>query len=80
MGAPRASVRAYGPRVRRINVTLPDDLDELLRSVARPGHEAEYVRHAIIEKAVRDELRPVIDQLRARVERVERAVGLEPSP
>ena len=57
--------------IRRINVTLPDPVDDLLRRAASGGTEADYVRTAIIEKAARDAGRAEINELRARLELVE---------
>jgi hypothetical protein len=45
------------PAVRRLNVTLDEMTNEILRRFAHPGQEAAYVRAAILEKAARDEVR-----------------------
>jgi polyhydroxyalkanoate synthesis regulator phasin len=64
--------------MRRLNVTLDEPTDEILRRVAKPGDEAAYVRAAIIEKAARDEQRAEVDQLRAQVKDLEaRLASLE---
>lgn len=72
------------PPARRHNVTLDDPTDEVLRRVARPGQEAAYIRAAVHEKAARDEQRSEIDELRAsneqlrqRLERIERQLNIQ---
>lgn len=72
------------PPARRHNVTLDDPTDEVLRRVARPGQEAAYIRAAVHEKAARDEQRSEIDELRAsneqlrqRLQRVERQLSIQ---
>jgi hypothetical protein len=57
---------------RRLNVTLDEHTDEILRRFAQPGQEAAYVRAAILEKAARDELRGELDELRKRLDALER--------
>lgn len=72
------------PPTRRHNVTLDDPTDEVLRRVARPGQEAAYIRAAVHEKAARDEQRSELDELRAsneqlreRLERIERQLNIQ---
>lgn len=66
------------PAVRRLNVTLDEMTNEILRRFAHPGQEAAYVRAAILEKAARDEVRGELDKLRERLERVERQLQITP--
>lgn len=71
--------------MRRLNVTIDDHIDEILRRVSKPGQWAAYARTAIIEKAARDEFGGEIAELRAgqaardqRLERIERRLGIGP--
>lgn len=77
-GARRSASLPSVPDPRRINVTLDNHTDEILRRAARPGQEAAYVRVAVIEKAARDEYRDELAQLRARLERIEKALNVTP--
>jgi hypothetical protein len=74
---PSASVNSV-PAVRRLNVTLDEMTNEILRRFAHPGQEAAYVRAAILEKAARDEVRGELDKLRERLDRVERELQITP--
>lgn len=62
------------PAARRLKVTSDPHLDDLLRRLTKPGSEAAYIRMAIVEKAARDEYRGELDDLRRRVERLERRI------
>jgi hypothetical protein len=69
--------------MRRLNVSLDEHTDEILRRVAKPGDEAAYVRAAVIEKAARDEHRGELDELRDelrdvrdRLDAIERKLGI----
>jgi hypothetical protein len=63
--------------LRRFLVRLDDSTDALLRRMAAPGQESAFVRAAIIEKAARDDQRSELDELRQRVQRIERKIGLD---
>lgn len=70
---------SFVPAARRLNVTLDEMTNEILRRFARPGQEAAYVRAAILEKAARDEVRGELDLLRTRLEHVERKLQITPN-
>lgn len=63
--------------MRRVNVTLPDSLSDIVRQSARDTSEAEFIRRAIAETAVRDTLRPELSALTARLDRIERILGIK---
>ena len=66
---------------RRLTVTMDEPTDAILERVAPAGDKSAYIRTAIAEKAARDEQRDenaALAELRARVERVERALGIGP--
>jgi hypothetical protein len=56
----------------RMSLTLDDETTAIVRREAKPNQGSAWVRAAIIEKAARDEHRSELDELRARVERLER--------
>ena len=58
MAHPRSSIpkaTRYVAPIRRLNVTIPDDLDPVLREAALASlSEGDFIRCAIREKALRD--------------------------
>lgn len=62
--------------MRRLTVRLDEPTDAALQRNAAPGDEAAYVRAAVTEKAARDEQRDHLDEIRRRLERIERKLGL----
>ncbi len=61
-------------------MTLDEPTDAILERVAPAGDKSAYIRAAIAEKAARDEQRGEVDELaelRTRLERVERELGLD---
>ena len=60
--------------MRRLNVSIPDSLSAVLRELRGDTSEAEYIRRAIAETAVRDQY----EDLRQRIERIEEQLGMKP--
>jgi hypothetical protein len=58
-------------------LTLDDETTAIVRREAKPNQGSAWIRAAIIEKAARDEHRSALDELRTRVERIERHLGIE---
>ncbi len=65
-------------------MTMDEPTDAILDRVAPRGDKSAYIRTAVVEKAARDEQRGELDELRrehaelrVRLERVERELGLE---
>lgn len=73
----------YGRLIRRLNVTIPDDLDAVLREAAACGlSEGDFVRHAIREKVLHDkyaELRREVNEQRRDILAIQRHLGLTTS-
>lgn len=60
----------------RMSLTLDDETTAIVRREAKLNQGSAWVRAAIIEKATRDGYRSELDGLRARVERLERHLGI----
>lgn len=59
-------------------MSIDTSTQEILRRGAKRGQVAAYVRAAIIEKAARDEMRDELAELRARLDQIERKLGIKP--
>lgn len=66
--------------VGTLTVRLSDDLHAAARQAAGrgAGSLSAFVREAVAEKVARSALRAELDALQERVERLERAAGLQP--
>lgn len=62
---------------RRLNITSDARTDAILSRVPN-GDRSQYIRDAIAEKAMRDEHRAELDEIRERLARIERKLGLKP--
>ncbi len=60
---------------RKRLITFDAPSDEIVKREAQPGDVSAYVRAAVIEKAARDQQRSELDELRARLDRVERKLN-----
>lgn len=61
----------------KIEIRTDDELEKVLTRAA-PRNRSAYIRAAIHEKAARDEQQGELDDIRRRVARLERTLGLKP--
>lgn len=72
---PTAEPARYVAPIRRLNVTIPDDLDAVLREAAKSSlSEGDFIRDAILEKALHDRYAALRREVKAEVAALHRDV------